>query len=163
MAVNPANIGKWNKNMSKQKSSIPASFRITRQSDGVSWEAVSALLADVRMASRDPEIHRRAFENSFSVVFVYEGERLAGIGRAISDGAYESALYDVAVAPSYQGLGLGDTIVKALLADLDGTNVILFSADGKETFYERFGFRLMRRGMARFIREDEMRAAGFIE
>jgi ribosomal protein S18 acetylase RimI-like enzyme len=123
---------------------------IIRDAENVDWSAVSALLARVGMASFAPEIHKRAFENSYTAVFLYDGETLVGLGRAISDGAYEAAVYDIAVAPEYQGRSLGRTIIETLLADLKGFNAILFAAPGKEPFYGRLGFRKMRTGMACF-------------
>ncbi|MDR3304783.1 MAG: GNAT family N-acetyltransferase, partial [Clostridiales Family XIII bacterium] len=95
-------------------------------------------------------LHKKAFENSYTAVFLYDGETLIGLGRAISDGAYEAAIYDIAVAPDYQGRGLGRTILETLLADLKGFNAILFAAPGKVPFYGRLGFRKMRTGMACF-------------
>jgi predicted N-acetyltransferase YhbS len=128
------------------------------------WEKVRALLDEVGMAARPAEVHRKAFENSYSVVLLFEngGGKLIGIGRAISDGAYEAGLYDLAVSPSAQGRGLGRRIVELLMADLGGCNVIFFSAPGKEGFYRRLGFSAMKTGMARFADEEVMRAEGFI-
>jgi len=70
---------------------------------GVDWKTVSEILKCVGMAYHEPDAHRRAFEASYATVFVYHATRLIGFGRAISDGAYQATVYDVAVVPEFQG------------------------------------------------------------
>jgi len=82
---------------------------------GVDWRAVSEILKCVEMAYYEPDVHRKAFEASHTNVFVYHADRLIGFGRAISDGAYQAAIYDCAVLPEYQGKGIGTTIMKNIL------------------------------------------------
>lgn len=88
---------------------------------------------------------------------------MIGFGRAISDGAYQAALYDCAVTHEYQGKGLGRLIVHELLKYLKGFNVILYASPGKEGFYEKQGFRKMKTGMAFFIHRESMSEKGFTE
>jgi hypothetical protein len=73
---------------------------------GVDWSIVSNTLRQVGMSFYKPEVHRLAFENSQTTVFVYDGEKLIGFGRAISNDAYQAAVYDMAVSPEYQGQGI---------------------------------------------------------
>lgn len=129
----------------------------------VDWDEVAATLERVGMAHHAPEAHRRAFEASHTTVFVYDGERLAGFGRAISDGVYQAAIYDVAVQPEQQGKGLGRLIVQRILENLPGCGVILYASPGKEDFYRKLGFRLMKTGMALFTRPQAMAEKGFTE
>ena len=131
---------------------------------GVDWAQVTRILKDTGMAHFEPDTHRRAFENSHTVVFVYERQgELVGVGRAICDGAYQAAVYDVAVLPGYQGRGLGRLIMERIMARLSGCSVILYAAPGKEDFYRRLGFGKMLTGMALFRHQDIMRERGFIE
>ena len=137
--------------------------KIIQACSAVDWRDVPRLLKAGGMSYRASAVHRRAFENSFAVVFLFDGERLIGFGRAISDGQYQSAIYDVVVAPVYQGRGLGLRIVKTLLRRLPKNgNVILYASPGKEGFYERIGFCRMRTGMALFQDMGKMRARGFV-
>jgi predicted N-acetyltransferase YhbS len=136
---------------------------VARTADGVDFTEVAALLASVNVGDFDAEVRKRAFLNSDIVVFCYQANKLVGTGRALSDGAYEAALYDVAVAPQLQGRGLGSHIVQTILAELDGQNVIFYSAVGKEPFYEKLGCSHMKTGMARFARPQRMRSRGYIE
>ena len=139
-------------------------FEIRLDCVGVDWAQVARILKDTGMAHFEPDTHRRAFENSHTVVFVYgrQGE-LVGVGRAICDGAYQAAVYDVAVLPAYQGRGLGRLIMERVLDRLAGCNVILYASPGKEDFYRRLGFGQMLTGMALFRNPERMRERGFVE
>lgn len=129
----------------------------------VDWQAIADMLRCVGMAHYEPHLHRKAFENSAVTVFAYHDDRLIGFGRAISDGAYQAALYDVVVAPEFQRMGLGHAIIKAMLTRLPPCHIILYASPGKEGFYEKHGFRKMKTGMARFLNADKMRARGFTQ
>ena len=130
---------------------------------GVDWAFVSETLRRVGMASRAPELHRKAFEASHTVVFAYADGQPVGFGRAISDGAYQAAVYEMAVVPEFQKQGIGAQIMRAILNRLPGCNVILYASPGKEDFYRKLGFRLMKTGMARFQHPDVMARKGFTE
>ncbi len=141
----------------------PAGWTLRSDAQGVDWQRVSDLLKTVGMASFEPSLHQRAFANSQVVVFVHEGPELIGFGRALTDGVYQAALYDVVVHPDFQGRGMGRLIVETLLEGLPQRNVILYAAVGKESFYEKLGFHKMTTAMARFRDPDRMRRMGFIE
>ena len=130
---------------------------------GVDWAFVSETLRRVGMASRAPELHRKAFEASHTVVFAYADGQPVGFGRAISDGAYQAAVYEMAVVPEFQKQGIGARIMKAILDRLPDCNVILYASPGKEDFYRKLGFRKMKTGMARFQNPDVMAKIGFTD
>lgn len=115
------------------------------------------------MAYEAPDVHRRAFEASHTAVFVYHATQLIGFGRAISDGACQAAVYDVAVVPEFQEKGIGTVIMKKVLERLSGCNVILYAAPGKEEFYRKMGLRKMKTGMALFRKGAAMTEKGFTE
>lgn len=129
----------------------------------VDWNQVAETLKSVGMAHYAPQRHQIAFEASFCTVFLYDKDVLAGFGRAISDGAYQAAVYDCAVSQAYQGRGLGKQIMQALLSKLANCNVILYASPGKEGFYEKLEFRKMKTGMACFLGRDKMAEKGFTE
>ena len=130
---------------------------------GVDWALVAKTLQRVGMAFTEPDAHRRAFEASHTTVFAYEDGLMIGFGRALSDGVYQAAVYDVAVLPEYQGKGIGKMIVLALMERVAGCNVILYASPGKENFYRKLGFRLLKTGMAAFTRAQAMAERGFTE
>ena len=66
-------------------------------------------------------------------------------------------LQEIVVLPEYQGIGIGTAIVNKLLNYIQEhtpegnfTSVGLTAAEGKEGFYERFGFA-KNRGMNKYI------------
>jgi ribosomal protein S18 acetylase RimI-like enzyme len=140
-------------------------MEITVKNDcvGVDWQTVSDTLKSVGMGQYEPERHKRAFEASHTKVFLYDADKLVGFGRAISDGAYQAAVYDCAVVVEYQGKGIGRMIMENILSKLQDCNVILYASPGKEGFYQKFGFRKMNTGMAKFVRSESMQERGFTE
>ena len=138
-------------------------LRITLDCSGVNWSTVSQTLKQVGMAYHEPEVHRKAFENSHTSVFIYDGDQLVAFGRAISDDAYQAAVYDMAVAPEYQRQGIGATVMEHILDRVRDCNVILYASVGREAFYEKMGFRRMRTGMALFKESVEMQKKGFTD
>jgi ribosomal protein S18 acetylase RimI-like enzyme len=138
-------------------------FDIKQSCVGVDWKSVAALLKCVGMTYHEPDVHRQAFEASHTTVFVYQADQMIGFGRAISDGVYQAAIYDCAVLPEFQGQGIGTVIMKQLLARISHCNVILYASPGKEGFYQKYGFRKMKTGMAQFKRDVAMRERGFTE
>lgn len=128
----------------------------------VDWNKVSTLLKTVGMAYFEGKLHKKAFENSHTVVFAFDEDKLIGFGRAISDGTSQAALYDIAVLPEYQGKKVGATIVNSIIDRIPHCNFILYAAPGKEGFYEKLNFRKMKTGMALFL-NTEMRKKGFTE
>lgn len=138
-------------------------YRIQETCQGIDWNVVYQIMDSVRMASHPLEAVRLAFENSYRVVFVFDEDRLVGFGRAISDGVYEAAIYDVAVRPEYHGKRIGTLIVSTLQAGLTGMDTIFFAMPGVESFYRKNGYSKMLTGMAKFTREEVMRAKGFTD
>jgi GNAT superfamily N-acetyltransferase len=138
-------------------------IQIQQNCSNVDWKAISGLLKVTGMASFAPEIHQKIFEASYAVSFAFDGDRLIGCGRALSDGVYQAALYDVAVLPERQGQGIGRSLIETLLSRVGHCNVLLYASPGKEAFYQKLGFRAMKTGMARFIRAEAMAQKGFTD
>ena len=138
-------------------------LRITFDCSDVNWDTVSQTLKRVGMGYYEPDLHRKAFENSHTAVFVYDGDELIGFGRAISDDAYQAAVYDMAVVPEYQKQGIGTTIMEKILSGIRHCNVILYAAVGKQAFYEKVGLRRMKTGMALFKDSRGMQEKGFTD
>ena len=129
----------------------------------VDWSIISETLKQVGMAYYSPDIHQKAFEASHTTVFVRHDDTLIGFGRAISDGVYQAAVYDVAVVPEYQRKGIGSIIMESIFSRLSHCNIILYASPGKEEFYETLKFRKMKTGMALFKSSEAMAARGFTE
>ena len=84
-----------------------------------------------------------AISSSWYVLSAYDNDDLVGFGRIISDGVLYALICDLIVKPSYQGQGIGSTLLNKLIARcrMQQIRVIwLFSAKGKTSFYKNFGF-----------------------
>jgi ribosomal protein S18 acetylase RimI-like enzyme len=127
------------------------------------WKLIPEILKSVGLSYEKPEIHQKAFNASHAVVFVYRDSRLIGFGRAISDGAYQAAIYDIAVIPEFQKMGIGRTMMEKIMERISGCNVILYAAPGKEDFYRKLGWRKMKTGMAFFKNPERMKERGFTD
>jgi ribosomal protein S18 acetylase RimI-like enzyme len=138
-------------------------LRFQSETENIDWNLVSEILRNAGMKYYSGEIHRRAFNNSFTTIFAFDGDMLVGFGRAISDGEYQAAIYDVAVIPEYQKKGIGRMIIRSIMERIPGCNFILYSSPDKEKFYEKLGFRRMKTGMALFTESEIMRRKGFTE
>jgi len=108
------------------------------------------------MAYHEPKVHQRAFEASHTNVFILEDSQLLGFGRAISDGEYQGAIYDVAVLPDAQGRGIGRIIIQTIQSKLPTCNLILYATPGMEGFYKKLSFGFMKTGMATFTNPQAM-------
>jgi GNAT superfamily N-acetyltransferase len=81
--------------------------------------------------------------NSFYCISAYDGYRLIGFGRIMSDGILHAMIYEMIVYPDYQGKGIGREILNKLLKKCFENNIRdiqLFCAKGKKPFYEKLGF-----------------------
>jgi GNAT superfamily N-acetyltransferase len=85
----------------------------------------------------------RALEGSWYVLSAYDGDKLVGVGRVVSDGVLYAMIYDMIVKPSHQGKGIGTAILEKLIAKCKRDrlrDIQLFSAKGKVQFYRKRGF-----------------------
>ncbi|MDR0858739.1 MAG: GNAT family N-acetyltransferase [Oscillospiraceae bacterium] len=109
---------------------------------------VTALLQDsywVPRISRDDA--EKMWANSAAVVSVYDGETQIGCCRAISDTVRFAYVMDVFIAEAYRGRGIGQSMVKFLLAAPELATVYhwtLLTRDAHK-FYEKIGFGLFSR------------------
>jgi ribosomal protein S18 acetylase RimI-like enzyme len=131
--------------------------------DHVDWPAVCELIRRAPLGTRDPEKLKTAAENSYAVCTAYAGRELIGFGRALSDGVYQSSIYDVVVLPALQGQGVGQAIMDALITALPPDTLILVHvAPGKQEFYRKFGFGDLKTGMGRFPDPVKARSNGYL-
>ena len=135
---------------------------IQEHCDNIDWISVRDALKEVGMSYYEPDMHRRAFEGSYAVVFVFSGGNLIGFGRVLSDGAYQAGVYDIVVKPPFQGRGIGRRIMNHLLQKIAHCNIILYANPGKEGFYEKLGFRFLLTGMGKFLHPQVLAARGLI-
>jgi spermidine synthase len=88
----------------------------------------------------------RVVAGSLLFAVVIHNDRVIAMGRAISDGASDAYIQDVAVLPEHRGRGIGATIVKMISEKLISQGIEwigLVAAPGAELFYSKLGFRLL--------------------
>jgi len=113
--------------------------------DAVDWNEMKATVArDGFDNGRTPEQLRASFEASFGSVIAYDGERIIGTARALSDGICNACVVDVWTFSPYRRQGVARRMLELLLEPLRGQHVCLFTDDAPE-FYEKLGFQ--RRGV----------------
>ena len=132
--------------------------------NGVNWSEAAELFRRAPLGVRDPDKLRRSCEKSFLVCFAYIENKLVGMSRAISDGEYHAAIYDLVILPEYQSKGIGTQIMEELHRRLPVKTIILYAVPGKELFYGKLGYSKMLTAMARRNKDmDDFRSAGYIE
>lgn len=100
--------------------------------DAVGWTAYTA----------DPDCLDRAVAGSSWTRAAWDGDRLVGFARAVSDGATVCLLQDVLVHPEHRRTGLGTGLVRACLdAHADVRQFVLLTDDRPEqhAFYRALG------------------------
>ena len=85
--------------------------------------------------------------NSAYVIACKDEEYVVASARVIWDGGYVAYICDVMVSPEYQGKGIGSEMIKKIMNYLENQlksgwkiMIVLGAAEGKELFYEKFGF-----------------------
>ena len=131
--------------------------------NSIKWEELSNLYKIAPLGDKSPDRLELVFNNSMFKYFVYDGEKLVGVGRALADGFDCSYICDVAIHPDYQGLGLGKAIIEKLVEDSkEHQKILLYAVPTKEPFYAKFGFSRMKTAMAIFKRQEWAREKGLV-
>ena len=82
------------------------------------------------------------FVNSTLVISAWEGAKLVGTVRVLSDGVIRSIIYDLVVDPEFQGQGIGKELVKRCIAVYPNSEWLVQTTDGLKGYYERLGFAI---------------------
>jgi putative acetyltransferase len=99
-----------------------------------------------------PELLQNALAGSHSVVTAWEGDKLLGLGNAISDGHLVVYYPHLLVLPEYQGRGIGKRLMHMLMARYDGFHQHMLVADGRAIdFYRKCGFERTGRNESMWI------------
>ena len=115
-------------------------------SEYINWSELFDLYEKVGMLKRFIENRefdkiQFAFQESYKIVTAWDGKRLIGSCRMISDGICYGAVFDVAVLTEYQKKGVGKGLMNSLLKGEEGMTIHLTSTFGNEDFYKKIGFK----------------------
>lgn len=110
-------------------------------------EEFNLLYDSVGWGAYNENISKKALDNTFYSVSVYDDEKIIGYGRLIGDTICFMYVHDVMVIPEYQRKGIGTMIMQNLLEKINeikkenpDLRVYLGASKNREKFYEKFGF-----------------------
>jgi ribosomal protein S18 acetylase RimI-like enzyme len=108
-----------------------------RKDHDIDLDQLTVLFNSVGWERRTADRGRLAqlVRGSMFVVSAWEGDRLVGFARGISDGATNAYVSTVAVLPEYQKRGIGRELLQRLIADHDGIQFILHANERAYPFY----------------------------
>src|SRR5215471_18851900 len=94
----------------------------------------------------DSETARKTVSSALYTVCPREDGRLLGFARVVGDGVLYFYISDVIVHPMLRGSGYGVRLMNSVVEYLKcsasaGAMVVVVPLAGRESFYERFGFR----------------------
>lgn len=82
-------------------------------------------------------------EHANLVVTAWDGERLLGISRSLTDFAWTTYLADLAVREDHQRRGIGRELIRRTRAAAPQATLVLLAAPAAERYYPRIGFTHM--------------------
>ncbi len=107
----------------------------------------------------------QALRNSTYVVTAWEGDRLLGLARALSDDVSVCYLQDILVLPAFQGQGIGTRLAQTCIERFGHVRLHITLTDNDERqmrFYESLGYhnvcQLAGRPLNAFVRMRGMDA-----
>lgn len=123
-----------------------AAYRITTDPDAVDLDAVHAFLASAYWCEGIPrELLARAIAGSVPFSLFHDTRQI-GFARVVTDRATFAHLMDVYVLDAYRNQGLGQWLVRTVLAHpaLQGLRRFTLGTRDAHTLYARFGFAPLR-------------------
>ncbi len=99
---------------------------------------------------RTPEQYRVSFENSFAACIAYDGDKMIGNVRVLSDGVCNAYIVDVWTHSAYRRQGIATHMMNLCFEKLPGQHVYLFTDDHLD-FYHRLGFKEQDTGMGKVV------------
>jgi ribosomal protein S18 acetylase RimI-like enzyme len=88
-------------------------------------------------------------ENTSRSVVAFDGPRIVGFARAVSDEVSNGYISMVAVAPDRRGHGIGRELVRRLIKDEIGITWVLRAGRGSIGFWKKQGFQFSTTAMER--------------
>lgn len=120
---------------------------ITFKENNKNIEEFNLLYNSVGWGVYDEKVSKKALDNTFYSVTVYDDDKVIGYGRLIGDSICFMYIHDVMVMPEYQGQNIGTMIMQKLLEKVNeikrenpSLRVYLGASKNREKFYEKFGF-----------------------
>lgn len=135
------------KDMNQEKTSSERNKLLIEYTDHITSEEYMELRRRVVWCEFPLEEAQAGIDNSYMILCARDEGKAIGVMRLLWDGGYIAFLSDVIVDPDYQGQGIGRTLVESAMQRIKNdmkpgykVKLCLMSAQGKEPFYEKFGF-----------------------
>ena len=115
-----------------------------RTGNDLDLDDVIELYVDSTLGERRPVADRsrmqRMLEHANLVVTAWDGPRMVGISRSLTDFVYATYLSDLAVRKSYQRAGIGRELVRLTREAAPRAMLVLLAAPAAEKYYPHIGF-----------------------
>jgi GNAT superfamily N-acetyltransferase len=147
----------------------PALAQVFRDSWRLAYAGIiPAMHLEHEILRRDAGWWRRAIRAESNLIVITHGEKVAGYatcGRARGSRRDTGEIYELYLAPVYQGIGIGEHLFEACRATLDELGLphlivwALAENDTARAFYSRCGGKPTRRSCVRFGKSVNVRLA----
>ena len=84
------------------------------------------------------------------MVIAYDGNRIVGTARALSDGVCNAYVVDVWTLSTYRNRGIARTMMGMLESKLEGQHVYLFS-ESAVGLYQKLGYKEQPTGLSKVV------------
>ena len=119
-----------------------------RDLEDVNWESLKDdLIADDFHNGRTTHQLKLSFENSSQTVIAWDGLKVIGTARLLSDEVGNAYVIDVWTHTAYRRQGIATEMMKLLIASVPGQHIYL-QADDAAGFYKKLGFKEQPEGLS---------------
>jgi ribosomal protein S18 acetylase RimI-like enzyme len=103
-------------------------------------DAFSKLAHRIWPRDYDPTMTGKALEQTINIG-AWDGDRLIGSVRILSDGYFFSVVAEIMVDPDYRRQGIGKELLRRALEATPGGTLFVAAQPGQDRFVEAAGFR----------------------
>ncbi|MCE4964806.1 N-acetyltransferase [Staphylococcus haemolyticus] len=123
-------------------------FKLITYFDESYINSIYEVYQSVGWLKHDKETICEIFRNSTHVVFAIYDNKVIGFARALSDGVFNAAIYDLVVNKDFQNNQIGMHMLKHILKEIGSLSCIhLISTIDNLEFYQKAGFKKLKTGM----------------
>jgi ribosomal protein S18 acetylase RimI-like enzyme len=101
----------------------------------VGWSDDAEMSDEMRAGFMQP------WHNSTLVVSAWNGDKLVGAVRVLSDTIFRSIIYDLLVLPEFQNKGIGTELVRRCIEHFPNSEWLVETAQDISGYYEKIGFK----------------------
>lgn len=121
---------------------------------GVDWQQMKLILIEDDFDNgRSPEQLRESFANSYALSIAYDGQKIIGTARALSDGVCNAYIVDVWTCSPYRRQGIARQMSENIMTNMEGQHVYLFTDEDALPLYKDLGFEEQGIGLSTVVGE----------